>query len=72
MPCAILFHRKEDQLTVDRLSIEQDLSFADALLRNGDDVTISATLTAAPQRPESAHDCFRAVVELVGGAVFGN
>jgi len=57
---------------MDRLSIEQDLGFADALLRNGDDVTISAALTAAPQRPESAHDCLRAVVELVEGVVFEN
>lgn len=57
---------------MDGLSIEQDLGLADALLRNGDDVTISAALTAAPQRPESAHDCFRAVVELVERVVFGN
>lgn len=42
---------------MDRLSIEQDLRFVDAVLRNGDDVTISAALAAAPQGPESAHHC---------------
>lgn len=39
-----------------RLSVEQDLSVLDAVLRDGDDVTISAALAPAPQWPPPAHD----------------
>lgn len=39
-----------------RLSVEQDLSVLDAVLWDGDDVTISAALAPAPQWPRPAHN----------------
>lgn len=36
--------------TMDGLSVEQDLSIMDAILRNGNDVTVAAALASTPQR----------------------
>lgn len=57
-PCAHELPHKETggALTMLRLSVEQDLSVLDAVLRDGDDVTISAALAPAPQWPPPAHD----------------
>jgi hypothetical protein len=35
--------------------VEEDLCLVDAVLRNGDNIAVSAALAAAAQRPEGAH-----------------
>jgi hypothetical protein len=52
-------HKKKHQLlTMLWLRVEQDLRLLNAVLRNGNDVTIPAALAPAPQRPRpaQAHD----------------